>query len=100
MAFGPAEFVPIVTKQPRNLGLAKIGVRAPVSMRCRKQTATLHRPDPHELCYIQYSSGSTRFPTAVAETHENLLANARAMCRDGMSLSVGDQRDVVAAVLS
>ena len=32
-----------------------------------------HAPD--EICYLQYSSGSTRFPMGVAITHEALLHN-------------------------
>ncbi|MEE3154850.1 MAG: fatty acyl-AMP ligase, partial [Pseudomonadota bacterium] len=31
--------------------------------------------DPQDICYLQYSSGSTRFPTGVAVTHEALLHN-------------------------
>ena len=30
---------------------------------------------PEDICYLQYSSGSTRFPTGVAVTHEALLHN-------------------------
>ncbi|MGB3710276.1 MAG: fatty acyl-AMP ligase [Erythrobacter sp.] len=30
---------------------------------------------PGDICYLQYSSGSTRFPTGVAVTHEALLHN-------------------------
>jgi fatty-acyl-CoA synthase len=30
---------------------------------------------PDDICYLQYSSGSTRFPTGVAVTHEALLHN-------------------------
>ncbi|RJY09837.1 fatty acyl-AMP ligase [Aurantiacibacter aquimixticola] len=31
--------------------------------------------DPDDICYLQYSSGSTRFPTGVAVTHRALLHN-------------------------
>ncbi len=31
--------------------------------------------DPADICYLQYSSGSTRFPHGVAVTHEALLNN-------------------------
>ncbi|MFW5633981.1 MAG: fatty acyl-AMP ligase [Erythrobacter sp.] len=31
--------------------------------------------DPEDICYLQYSSGSTRFPTGVAVTHKALLHN-------------------------
>ena len=35
----------------------------------------LQTPAPDDICYLQYSSGSTRFPTGVAVTHEALLHN-------------------------
>ncbi len=35
----------------------------------------LPKADPEDICYLQYSSGSTRFPTGVAVTHKALLHN-------------------------
>ncbi len=35
----------------------------------------LPEADPEDICYLQYSSGSTRFPTGVAVTHRSLLHN-------------------------
>ncbi len=32
-------------------------------------------PSPEDICYLQYSSGSTRFPAGVAVTHRALLHN-------------------------
>ena len=37
--------------------------------------AELPTPEPDDICYLQYSSGSTRFPTGVAVTHQALLHN-------------------------
>ncbi|WP_341859145.1 fatty acyl-AMP ligase [Qipengyuania sp. GPGPB31] len=37
----------------------------------------LPEAQPEDICYLQYSSGSTRFPTGVAVTHEALLHNLR-----------------------
>ncbi|MEO1221341.1 MAG: fatty acyl-AMP ligase [Pseudomonadota bacterium] len=37
--------------------------------------AELHQASPDDICYLQYSSGSTRFPTGVAVTHRALLHN-------------------------
>ncbi|MEC3974369.1 fatty acyl-AMP ligase [Amycolatopsis sp. H20-H5] len=39
-----------------------------------------HRPEPDELAYLQYTSGSTRSPAGVLLTHHNVLANARQAC--------------------
>ena len=35
----------------------------------------LPEASPDDICYLQYSSGSTRFPTGVAVTHKALLHN-------------------------
>ena len=35
----------------------------------------LPEPGPDDICYLQYSSGSTRFPQGVAVTHRALLHN-------------------------
>ena len=42
--------------------------------RAATETA-LPQARPEDICYLQYSSGSTRFPTGVAVTHEALLHN-------------------------
>jgi fatty-acyl-CoA synthase len=40
--------------------------------------AELPRADPDDIAYLQYSSGSTRFPHGVAVTHRGLLNNLAA----------------------
>jgi fatty-acyl-CoA synthase len=47
----------------------------------------LPAPKPDDIAYLQYSSGSTRFPHGVAVTHRALLDNLRA---HGISLKVQD----------
>ena len=45
---------------------------------CRAGNApdcALPQQNPDDICYLQYSSGSTRFPHGVAVTHEALLNN-------------------------
>ena len=46
---------------------------------------------PDDLCYVQFSSGSTRFPTGVMVTHRSLMANAVAITRDGLRVEAGDR---------
>ena len=46
--------------------------------------------DPDAICYLQYSSGSTRFPHGVAVTHRALLANLAGHAH-GMRLQPGDR---------
>lgn len=48
--------------------------------------------NPDDICYLQYSSGSTRFPTGVAVTHRALLHN---LAGHAVSMNIGrDDRGV------
>ena len=51
---------------------------------------TLPEARPDDICYLQYSSGSTRFPHGVAVTHEALLNNL-AGHGHGMKLEADDR---------
>ena len=53
--------------------------------------APLRRLGPGDVCYIQYSSGSTSFPRGVLVTQAALAANARAIAVDGLALRPGDR---------
>ncbi|MFM5930937.1 MAG: fatty acyl-AMP ligase [Novosphingobium sp.] len=50
----------------------------------------LPEANPDDICYLQYSSGSTRFPHGVAVTHEALLNNLSGHSH-GMKLGAGDR---------
>jgi len=50
----------------------------------------LPTPDPDAISYLQYSSGSTRFPHGVAVTHRALLANLAGHSH-GMAFQPGDR---------
>jgi len=53
--------------------------------------ADLPAAEPEDVCYLQFSSGSTRAPTGVAVTHRVLLANARAISRDALRVTETDR---------
>ena len=57
----------------------------------RAAPIALPEAQPDDICYLQYSSGSTRFPTGVAVTHEALLHNLWS-CR---SMHIGTNDRVV-----
>lgn len=52
----------------------------------------LPQAQPDDICYLQYSSGSTRFPTGVAVTHRALLHN---LYGHAASMDVGEGDRVV-----
>ena len=51
----------------------------------------LAQPTPDDLCYLQFSSGSTREPTGVAVTHRALMANAHAITAHGLQVTPHDR---------
>jgi fatty-acyl-CoA synthase len=44
-----------------------------------------------ELAYLQYTSGSTRFPRGVMITQENIMSNLSIMTRNGLKIRPGDR---------
>ncbi|HYG88943.1 MAG TPA: fatty acyl-AMP ligase [Azospirillum sp.] len=47
--------------------------------------------DVDDVAYLQFSSGSTRFPLGVTVTHRTLMANARAIAEHGLHITQGDR---------
>ena len=53
--------------------------------------ATLPTIDPEDIAYIQYTSGSTRFPRGVVITHHTAMANIEGMTVDGLRIDANDR---------
>ena len=51
----------------------------------------LPEQDRSGLSYLQFSSGSTRFPLGVAVTQQALMANSNAIARHGLGVTDGDR---------
>lgn len=51
----------------------------------------LHLPAPDDIAYLQYTSGSTRFPRGVVITQRAVMANLQVISRDGIKLRSGDR---------
>lgn len=49
-----------------------------------------HRPKPDDICFLQYTSGSTGAPKGVIVTHAGLFANIRAM-GEAIQVQPGDR---------
>lgn len=48
-------------------------------------------PTPDDLAYLQYSSGSTRFPHGVSVTHRSLMSNTHGMGFHGVKIEETDR---------
>jgi fatty-acyl-CoA synthase len=53
--------------------------------------AALPAQNPDSLAYLQFSSGSTRFPLGVAVTQRAFMANAHYMALDGLAVTADDR---------
>ena len=51
----------------------------------------LSPPSPDDIAYLQYTSGSTRFPRGVIITQRSVMANLQAISRNGIKLQTGDR---------
>ena len=87
-AFAPAELAAWFAEAAEGLNLAAAGSLSDLA----DADASLPRPDPSGLCYLQYSSGSTRFPVGVAVSQSALMANIAAIGGpDGLNVTAKDR---------
>jgi fatty-acyl-CoA synthase len=58
---------------------------------CLTPKRGLRPSEPHEVAYLQYTSGSTLFPRGVVITHKAVLANLNEIIIHGLKLRPGDR---------
>jgi fatty-acyl-CoA synthase len=51
----------------------------------------LRTPDPEDVAYLQYTSGSTRFPRGVVITQKSIMANLTCIISHGLAVQPGDR---------
>ena len=71
------------------MGLKYVGTLAELPPTHRQ--VALPKAGEGDLSYLQFSSGSTRFPLGVAVTHRALMANVRGIARDGLQIAPQDR---------
>ncbi len=90
VAIAPAGFVDMLHMAATDMGLtfcgtpAQFGQLAPAELVPRAATAD-------ELAYLQYTSGSTRFPRGVMITHRTVMQNLQGIVRHGLGLGDDDR---------
>jgi fatty-acyl-CoA synthase len=81
---GPAGLKDWVVEIGESAGLDFAGVLADLPEDGGAELPTITPEDP---CYLQFSSGSTRTPTGVLVRHKALMANCKAITRDGLHVT-------------
>ncbi|MEX2649388.1 MAG: fatty acyl-AMP ligase [Alphaproteobacteria bacterium] len=89
-AFAPTELVGYLREAVASRAMTFVGTVAEADA-LPEDGADLPAIDADALCYLQYSSGSTRFPLGVAMTHRQALHNVRAIAEFGLKIEAGDR---------
>ena len=87
-AFAPAALGEWFTQAGEGLGLIAAGATTDLP---QTSAGSLPTTTADGLCYLQFSSGSTRFPLGVAVTHAALMANLTAVGRGGLQVVASDR---------
>lgn len=89
-ALSPAALADWLCAAADGLGLKAVGTLA-VFDGADAGPVELPAVTPDDLCYLQFSSGSTRFPLGVAVTQRALMANAHAITHHGLGITGNDR---------
>ncbi len=89
-AFAPDNFIEFLTEAAQDLSLACVGTLEAFQELPRAES----QPEPSdidELAYIQYTSGSTRFPRGTMITQRAVLNNLAGILQYGVQIRRGDR---------
>ncbi len=87
-AFAPVSLSDWFTQAAEGLDVSLAGSIADLSV---GGSHWLPQVDADSLCYLQFSSGSTRFPLGVAVTHRALMSNISAVGGPGLQVRADDR---------
>jgi len=90
VAMAPSEFYPFLAEAAEELSIPHVGTLE-VFERLPDSQETLRPSEPHEVAYLQYTSGSTLFPRGVMITQKAVLANLNEITIHGLKIRPGDR---------
>jgi len=89
-ALSPESLVPFLQEAAADLGLHHVGSYKDFYA-LPEGKGELRPFAPDEIGYLQFSSGSTRFPKGIEISQRTAMANAYAITRDGLNILEGDR---------
>ena len=94
IALSAAYMLPLLDEATSGLNMLFVGTPDTFEVQSSKsdiKKVTLPEVKPDDLAYLQYSSGSTRFPHGVAVTHKSLMSNSYGIGKIGMDVRDDDR---------
>lgn len=90
IAIANDDFLPFLTEAAARQNIHFVG-NSQTFENLPESAAALQPLQAHELAYLQYTSGSTRFPRGVMISQEAVLNNTRAIIEHGVQVREGDR---------
>ncbi len=90
IAIAPDTYLPLLKEACRHRKMRFVGRPADFDQLPGRGDA-LQSPGPQDLAYLQYTSGSTRFPRGVMVTQAQVMSNLRAIVHHGLQVVKGDR---------
>ena len=90
VAIAPKGFFKYLLEAAKGLALRFVGT-PDMFAALPEDRGVLNPSGPKELAYIQFTSGSTRFPRGVMITHKAVLTNLTAILEDGLKVQPSDR---------
>jgi fatty-acyl-CoA synthase len=90
IAVAPPEFMPYLLEATSGSEFRLVGTPQ-IFDELDEQTAELHPLQSDETAYLQYTSGSTRFPRGVMVSGAAVMHNLAGITRDGLKIRQGDR---------
>jgi len=90
VAMAPSGYLSFLEEAGQGLGLRLIG-DPQVFDRLPEVDVDFQPVDPRDIAYIQYTSGSTRFPRGVVIEQRSVMSNLGGIIRHGVKMGPGDR---------
>ena len=89
--FSPESVLPMVNEACQDIDMKFVGDIQNLEDQPVDESIELHSADPDDTAYIQFTSGSTRFPRGVVIKQRAVLSNLARIITDGIKIVRGDR---------
>ena len=89
--FTPESVLPMVNEACQDIDMKFVGDIQSLEDQSVDESIELHSADSEDTAYIQFTSGSTRFPRGVVIKQRAVLSNLTRIITDGIKMSRGDR---------